>query len=65
MQLIIALWQITIERRATRSGLAPPETDRLERRVAHLRELQAAERRREWAHDWLTMHGNPYDRPPD
>jgi hypothetical protein len=65
MQLIVALWQITIERRAPRSGPAPPDPDRLERRVAHLRQLQAADRRREWTQNWLTMHGDPYERPRD
>lgn len=65
MQLIIAPWQITIERRATRSRTRPPVTDRLERRVAYLRELQAAERRREWAQNGQIMHGNPYERLPD
>lgn len=65
MQLIVALWQITIERRVHRARPTPPDTDRLERRVAHLRQLEAADRRREWARDWVTMHGDPYNRPRD
>ena len=65
MQFIVALWQITIERRAHRARPTPPDTDRLERRVAHLRQLQAAERRREWTPNWLTMPGDPYARPRD
>ena len=67
MQLIVARWQITIEQRANRARMTPPDTDTdlIERRVAHARQLQAVERRREWAQNWLTMHGDPYDPPPD
>ena len=65
MQLILALWQITIERRAYPARPTLPDTDFLERRVAQMHQVQAAERRREWAQNWLTMHGTPYERPPD
>jgi len=65
MQLIVARWQITIEQRAHQSHKTTSDADRLERRVAHLRQLEAADRRRDWARDWLTMHGDPYNRPRD
>jgi hypothetical protein len=65
MQLIVARWHITIERLAHEARMAPPDTDLRERHVAHQRQLQAAERRREWVQNWLTMHGDPYDLPRD
>ena len=65
MQLIVARWQITIERRAHTPRMIPPDTDLLEQRVAHLRRLQASDQRREWVQNWLTMHGDPYDLPRD
>lgn len=65
MQLIVARWQITIERRMHTSRTVPPDTDLLEQHVAHLRRLQATEQRREWVQNWLTMHGDPYDLPRD
>jgi len=65
MQLIVARWHITIERAANQARMAPPDTDLLERHVAHLRRLQAADQRREWVQNWLTMHGDPYDLPRD
>jgi|SwirhisoilCB2_FD_contig_81_1776601_length_495_multi_16_in_0_out_0_1 hypothetical protein len=65
MQLIVARWQITVERRMHTSRTVPPDTDLLEQHVAHLRRLQATEQRREWVQNWLTMHGDPYDLPRD
>jgi hypothetical protein len=65
MQLIVARWQITVERRMHTSRTVPPDTDLLEQHVAHLRRLQATEQRREWVQNWLTMHGDPYELPRD
>ena len=65
MQMIVARWHITIERRAAESRMTPPDTNLLERHVAYQRQLQAAEQRREWVQNWLTMHGDPYQPPRD
>lgn len=65
MQLIVARWHITIERLAKESRMTPPDTDLLERHVAHLHRLHAVEQRREWVQNWLTMHGDPYELPRD
>ncbi|HET7081604.1 MAG TPA: hypothetical protein VFM49_29600 [Chloroflexia bacterium] len=65
MQLIVARWQITIERRAHTPRMIPPDTDLLERHVEQLHQLQAVDRRRDWVQNWLTMHGDPYDLPRD
>jgi hypothetical protein len=63
MQLIVARWHITIEQRANRSHKTRPGGDRLEHHVAHMRQLQALENRREWARDAVLMRGNPYEPP--